>query len=185
MKKYILAIIAVILVSGTDCTAVGKKLKAREMEQLNLMLTIKPRGTYRIMATQQEAIKTNNMIAELKTKKFTKQEELVFVTACLNNLLTPIKEFFDTIRENKVIGLPVIRESLYTPEKTQEPLLLRYMNTNENTTTFFEKEITSLDTLQSACNEFITLVNDVWANMNKDAKKAYITLLNSKKPQQK
>jgi hypothetical protein len=168
-----------VVVTTKDVTSVvvqrqpelkAKQLKCPQMRLLNAVFEEKPYSMVRIKITCAKAAKAIQAINELEkaakpgVKKYfaTDAEERLFITGHLKLLIDPIRQFFDYVREHAAIVAPIIAESLeITPQQVSKSRLLKFFESKEEASTFFDQEIKSVEDLKQVSLEFIKVFSDV------------------------
>jgi hypothetical protein len=156
----------------------GKQLHSNKLKDINVILTIKPFGIVRMMAAYLAA---QNILGELSINTIKPEDEKEYIKKHLREILEPIKEFFEIVRDCKEIVVPLFKESFNIPPatpitSTSSPLL-RYFDSKLDTFQFFEQEIQTVPEFKSVCSDFSLFFIDLWANLKKDAKEAYVNLM--------
>lgn len=215
MKTVIYRItLSIVLSSGllvaaeNDKITCGKKLTSPQMYLLNKQLDQNPLAIARTKITCARCAKAILAVNEIQekyeathkqnsgekqasiAKKYFESNELerAFISKHLKLVLEPVKKFFEDILSYKSFITPVIVESL--GEKSSKSLLIKFLTTNENVSTFFEHEIKTIEDLKDASVELITVFNDLNENLSKETKKKCDEIIQEmidakKKPEQK
>jgi hypothetical protein len=172
--------------------AIVKQLKCPQMRLLNMIFEKDPTpivrtkisgaraaATIKTIDTLQKEYETRmqspQQTQELISKQYfaTNTEESLFIQGQLRSLIDPMRQFFDVIRQHKTIVTPIITESLgITVQNDCKSWLLKFFETKENVSVFFDKAITTIDALKEACLEFIKVFGDINASLSERAQKA-------------
>lgn len=148
----------------------AKKLKCPQMNLLNMVFEERPYAVVRTKITCAKAARALQALNDLQknaapgVKKYfkTDTEERAFITGHLKLLVDPVRQFFDLVRDYKTIVNPVIAESLgISSHEYNKSWLLKFFESKDEATIFFDQEIKSLDDLKRVSLEFIKVFGDV------------------------
>ena len=172
--------------------AIAKPLQCPQMRLLNMIFEKDPAPIVRTKISCARAAATIKAIDTIQKEYETRMlclqqtqepalnqyfasntEECLFIQGQLRSLIDPMRQFFDVIRQHKTIVTPIITESLgITTQNDCKSWLLKFFETKENVSIFFDKAITTIDALKEACLEFIKVFGDINASLSERAKKA-------------
>lgn len=189
MKKEILLVVASVLLNGSavNCDAivgepaiatvkklqlpVAKVLKGKEVDLLNSVFASQPTAIWRTRAACNDILKTLKLI-NIKQGTFTKkEEEQTFVKEQVKLILAPVTAFFDEIRENSWLVIPVVEKSLIKEEAIKNSILIKFFTSTSQD--FFAEEVKTISELQGVAVEFLTIFNDINKSLSKKAEDAF------------
>lgn len=148
----------------------AKKLKCPQIGLLNVVFEEQPYAVVRTKITCAKAARALQEISDLQkkagpdTKKYfaTEAEERLFITRHMKLLVDPVRHFFDLVRDYKTIINPVIAESLgISQQDSSKSRLLKFFESKEEASTFFDHEIKTVEDLKQISLEFIKVFGDV------------------------
>ncbi len=181
--------------------AEGKKLTVSEMNLLDTVLQGSPIGIVRMDIAYKTALKVltelNKLEAQVETKAIDAAQEKVFLSTQMSSILAPVKEFFDEVHSYVGIIKPLIFESLMGKVRNvqtvqdalikdeKDCLFLKFFQSPESATNFFETFVKTRADLRLACNEFIVFFKDMRKNLSPKAIDAYRKMIDEIKKNQK
>jgi hypothetical protein len=157
------------------------------LELLNIGLEGYPTSVVKMDLARKEAVKVINNFAKL-----TKDDKKV-IQQQMHTILTPLQEFFDNIRGYASMVRPLVEESLLGEGVVRKAdgtlqhnsILLKFFEkeNKDNVDVFFDKHVCTRADLLQVCNELITFVDDVHANLSEKALSAYNAIMQKLKDQ--
>jgi len=192
-KKVLFAVLAILLSNNVrgdnreqqtklETKTTHQDLKSAEMDLFNAMLEAKPIVTARLKNALKniefvvEKIESHKTIEKLENGKESTKYNLDNKT--LNEykkqILKPIEIFFEIIHENTFVVKPLVTKSVSNPDS----ILIKFFDAKASEVpTFFEKNVTTAEILDNACNDFLKFLGDIEYHLSKQAKSSYEKLV--------
>lgn len=173
------------------------KLTGSNMKNLDMVFHTFPMSLLKINFAQRDIAKVLKSIeqnhtelrsADAPTKQaLTASAELEIVTKYLETMLKPVKEFFDIITAYSSLIEPLVKESLLEHRniKTEDSILINFLNSKKDIITFCAQDITTIDKLSILCREILDFFHDLNESVSEQTQTAYKTLLEHIKNNQK
>ena len=156
----------------------GKKLICPEMDMLNSYLEVDP-----LIVVRMEKAYAATLKAAHETSVSGKNDKQ-FVAEQIKSILAPVKQFFGKIREFGSMVRPLVEKSLLSGGVSMDAhidrancLILKFLESKDDTDTFFVKNVNTRDELIGACVEFATFFEDIRTSLSDNVKKAYYATL--------
>lgn len=170
---------------------IPKQLQKPQMKLLNTVFENKPMTSVRTKLAYSNAYKVLKSIDTLRKAqpastpvKYFKSEadEKTFILGSLKLVLDPVRKFLEDVHKYGNIISPLVVESL--GEDNKNSLFLSFFQSKNDIELFFEYEVTTIDALQIACIEFITVFGDMFASLSEYALKGYADMIKKLKEEQ-
>lgn len=168
--------------SSTYVLHANVPLKNDSMTFLNTVLATMPIVTIRLNKTSQAIKETMNAIknfpAQTGAARSTDDSanEAALIALQLNQILGPVREFFNEVVEHSSMIKPILEESNSLHPKLEHPLLLNKFFSTENKhgiEDFCRNEIKDIHTLKKLCTELGYFINDINKSLSPETKAAY------------
>ena len=185
MSNFVKTTLASFVLFGASLSSItaleGKVWKSENARLFDLFLRQNPISLFRIHKSTREIQTTSNAI-KANQQKFSGNEEAAFVKKNLNQALTFVQPFINDIRSYKDLILPLLNESAINHGITQSHMT-RFLSGKEFLEVFTDREIRTVESLQTILNEIQGFFADLFASLSKDTKDAYKAFVasNSKK----
>jgi len=167
-------------------------LRSVEMDLFNAILEAKPIVTARM----KNALKSiENVLEKLETHKITtstnqnKTQQAKYnidsktLAEYIEQILKPIKQFFEVIHENTFVVKPLVKKSL--PDSPNSILIKFFDAKPSEVDTYLEKNLKTAEELEVACLDFSKFLGNIEHHLSKQAKTEYEKLVQKIKQKRK